>query len=45
MEYVCRRVARSDMHKITKATGAKIISNLNDLTQLELGSAESVGKC
>ena len=40
--YVCRRVARSDMHKIAKATGAKIISNLNDLTQLELGSAESV---
>ncbi len=40
--YVCRRVARSDMQKIAKATGAKIISNLNDLTQLELGSAESV---
>ncbi|HNZ51914.1 MAG: Thermosome subunit [Candidatus Diapherotrites archaeon ADurb.Bin253] len=40
--YVCRRVARSDMHKIAKATGAKIISNLNDLTQLELGSAENV---
>ncbi len=40
--YVCRRVAKSDMQKIAKATGAKIISNLNDLTQLELGSAESV---
>ncbi len=40
--YVCRRVARSDMQKIAKATGAKIISNLNDLTQFELGSAESV---
>ncbi len=40
--YVCRRVARSDMQKIAKATGAKIISNLNDLTQFELGSAENV---
>lgn len=40
--YVCRRVPRSDMQKIAKATGAKIISNLNDLTQFELGSAESV---
>jgi thermosome len=40
--YVCRRVARSDMQKIAKATGGKIVSNLNDLTQFELGSAESV---
>ncbi len=40
--YACRRVARSDMQKIAKATGGKIVSNLNDLTQFELGSAESV---
>jgi len=40
--YVCRRVARSDMQKIAKATGGKIVSNLNDLTQFELGLAESV---
>ena len=40
--YVCRRVARSDMQKIAKATGGKIVSNLNDLTQFELGVAESV---
>ncbi len=40
--YVCRRVARSDMQKIAKATGGKIVSNLNDLTQFELGSAEIV---
>ncbi len=40
--YVCRRVSRSDMQKIAKATGGKIISNLNDLTQFELGSADSV---
>jgi thermosome len=40
--YVCRRVARSDMQKIAKATGGKIVSNLNDLTQFELGTAEIV---
>lgn len=40
--YVCRRIAKSDMQKIAKATGGKIISNLNDLTQFELGSAENV---
>ncbi len=40
--YVCRRVAKSDMQKISKATGGKIVSNLNDLTQFELGSADLV---
>ena len=40
--YVVRRVAKSDMQKIAKATGGKIVSNLNDLTQFELGSAEIV---
>jgi len=40
--YVCRRVAKSDMQKIAKATGGKIVSNLNDLTQFELGEAEIV---
>ncbi len=40
--YVCRRVARSDMQKIAKATGGKVVSNLNDLSQFELGSAEMV---
>ena len=40
--YACRRVARSDMEKLSKATGAKIISNLKDLTSLELGDAECV---
>ncbi len=40
--YVCRRVSRSDMQKIAKATGGKIVSNLNDLNESELGSAESV---
>jgi len=40
--YACRRVSRSDMEKISKATGGKIISNLNELTTNELGNAEIV---
>lgn len=37
--YACRRVARSDMEKISKATGGKIVSNLGELTFKELGVA------
>ncbi len=40
--YACRRVARSDMEKLAKSTGGKIVSNLNELSSLELGSAEMV---
>jgi len=40
--YACRRVARSDMEKIAKATGGKIVSNLNELTPFELGNADIV---
>src|SRR3989338_7597040 len=40
--YACRRVAKSDMENLARATGGKIISNLNDLTELELGRAELV---
>ena len=40
--YSCRRVAKSDMEKISKATNGKIVSNLNELTLLELGNAEIV---
>jgi len=40
--YACRRVARSDMEKISKATGGKIISNLNELSPFELGNADLV---
>src|SRR3990170_199220 len=40
--YACRRIARSDMEKLAKATGGKIVSNLNELTQKELGSANLV---
>jgi len=40
--YACRRVARSDMEKLAKATGGKIVSNINELSSSELGSAELV---
>ncbi len=37
-----RRVPRDDMEKISKATGAKIVNNLNELSSSELGSSEIV---
>jgi len=40
--YACRRVSRSDMEKLAKASNGKIVSNLNELSSLELGSAEKI---
>lgn len=40
--YACRRVARSDMEKLAKATGGKIVSQINELSASELGNAELV---
>ena len=40
--YACRRVARSDMEKLAKATGGKIVSNFKELTGRELGNSETV---
>jgi thermosome len=40
--FACRRVSRSDIEKISKATGAKIISNINDVSRNEFGFAEIV---
>ena len=40
--YAVRRVKKSDMEKLSKATGAKIITNLEDLSSDDLGVAESV---
>jgi len=37
--YACRRVAKSDMEKMAKATGGKIVSNLKELGSEELGNA------
>ena len=40
--YAVRRVKRSDMEKLAKATGGKIITNLDDLKASELGAAAQV---
>ncbi len=40
--YAVRRVSESDMKKIAKATGAKIVNNLKDLTESDLGNAGTV---
>jgi thermosome len=40
--YAVRRVKRSDMEKLAKATSGKIITNLDDLKSSELGAAEQV---
>ena len=37
-----RRVKESDMAKLAKATGARVVSNLDDLTAKDLGSADLV---
>ncbi|MCL4331417.1 MAG: TCP-1/cpn60 chaperonin family protein [Candidatus Thermoplasmatota archaeon] len=40
--YAVRRVKKSDMEKLAKATGAKMVTNLDDLTPDALGKAEKV---
>ena len=40
--YAVRRIAKSDMEKIAKATGGKIVSNLNELSNNQLGRSEVV---
>ena len=40
--FACRRVARSDIEKLAKATGGKIVSSLSELTPFELGNAQVV---
>ncbi|MCK4589393.1 MAG: TCP-1/cpn60 chaperonin family protein [Nanoarchaeota archaeon] len=37
--FAVRRVKQSDMNKLAKATGAKVVSNLNDLSKEDLGVA------
>ncbi|HIH23466.1 TPA: thermosome subunit [Candidatus Woesearchaeota archaeon] len=37
--YACRRVKKSDMERIGKATGARIVSNIDDLSAKDLGNA------
>lgn len=38
----CRRVKKSDMEALAKATGGKIVSNLEDLSSKDLGHAKIV---
>ncbi len=40
--YVCRRIAKSDIDKISKATGGKIVNTLEELDSEKLGKAEVV---
>src|ERR671939_469406 len=40
-----RRIKESDMTKLSKATGAKMITNTNELSSTDLGSADLVEEC
>ena len=40
--YAVRRIKKSDMEKLAKATGAKIVTNLDDLSPEDLGYAKIV---
>lgn len=40
--YACRRVKKSDLHQVAIATGAKIITNVKDLSAQHLGQAGTV---
>lgn len=39
---VARRVKKSDMEKLAKATGGKVVNNLTDLKDSDLGTCETV---
>lgn len=40
--YAVRRAKKSDMEKIAKATGARIVTNIHDLSKMDLGNAKNV---
>ena len=40
--FACRRVSKSDLEKLARATSGKIVSNLNDINQNLFGRAEVV---
>ena len=40
--YACRRIKKSDIERLSKATGAKLITKLSDMKVTDLGFAESV---
>jgi len=37
--FACRRISKTDMEKLSKATGANIVTDLNDLSPKDLGRA------
>tara|TARA_Y100000310_G_scaffold221959_1_gene223574 strand:- start:4236 stop:5846 length:1611 start_codon:yes stop_codon:yes gene_type:complete len=40
--FACRRVEKNDMEKLARATGGKIVSNLDDISEGQFGNAEVV---
>ncbi|WP_406656508.1 thermosome subunit alpha [Methanolobus sp. ZRKC2] len=40
--FAIRRVKKSDMQKLSRATGAKLVTNLDEITEADLGKAELV---
>ncbi len=42
--FAIRRVKKSDMKKLAKATGGNIVTNLSDLSEEDLGEAKSVAE-
>lgn len=40
-----RRAKKSDMEKVAKATGRRIITNIDDLNSEDLGYTELIKKC
>jgi thermosome len=40
--FACRRVNKSDMEKLARATSGKVVSNLNDISREQLGNAGEV---
>lgn len=40
--FAVRRVKKSDMQKLSKATGGKLVTNLDEITQADLGNAALV---
>ncbi|WP_342306283.1 thermosome subunit alpha [Methanolobus sp. ZRKC5] len=40
--YACRRITKSDLKKLSKATGATLFQDVTDIRPSDLGSAESI---
>ena len=40
--YACRRISKSDMDKLARATGARVLSSLDDISRSDLGAAGEV---